>query len=400
MGVEGWEETYLGNVLTLQRGFDITKKQMEPGNFPVISSSGISGTHNESKVEGPGVIVDRKGTLGTVFFIDKDYWPHDTTLWVKDFKGNHPKFIYYFLKTLHLESYNVGSANPTLNRNHVHPIRVSWPSKLKQKQIAAILSALDDKIEINNRMNQTLESIAQALFQSWFVDYEPFRDGEFVESELGLIPKGWEVKTIGEVCTITGGGTPKTKVPEYWENGNILWATPSDMTSMDSSVIFDTSRKITKLGLEKSSAKLLPIGTVLMTSRATIGYSSIAMKEISTNQGFINIICDKDLSNYHLMFWIKYYKEDVEGRANGSTFLEISKKAFKEIKVIVPPIKVQEEYNEIIKGIVEKVYSHQLETQTLQSLRDTLLPKLMSGEIRVPIEEEASHERIDGTEAG
>jgi type I restriction enzyme S subunit len=163
-----WIETTIGEQLTLQRGFDITKAQQKSGNIPVISSGGVSSYHDVAMVEGPGVVLGRKGTVGTVFFVKDDYWPHDTTLWVKDFKNNDRRFVYYFFVSFakQLASLDVGSANPTLNRNHVHPTSVHWPPFEEQREIAGVLATLDAKIELNRRMNATLEAMAQALFKS------------------------------------------------------------------------------------------------------------------------------------------------------------------------------------------------------------------------------------------
>jgi restriction endonuclease S subunit len=170
-------DTTIGEQITLQRGFDITKKQQEAGCVPVVSSGGISSYHNEAKVNGPGVVLGRKGTLGTVFYIEDNYWPHDTSLWVKDFKGNTPRFVYYFFKNIStvIKKMDVGAANPALNRNHVHPMKIKWPIIKVQDFIVKILSKFDQKIQLNRQINQTLESMAQAIFQSWFVAFEPVK---------------------------------------------------------------------------------------------------------------------------------------------------------------------------------------------------------------------------------
>ncbi|MGP9499174.1 restriction endonuclease subunit S [Halomonas sp. AOP43-D1-4] len=170
-------KTTIGAQLTLQRGFDITKKQQQPGTVPVVSSGGVSSFHNESKVTAPGVVLGRKGSLGTTFLLQEDFWPHDTTLWVKDFKDNNPVFVYYFFLNMSdvLKKMDVGAANPALNRNHVHPMEVWWPVRHVQDQIAEIMSALDRKLTNNNQINQTLEQMAQAIFKSWFVDFEPVK---------------------------------------------------------------------------------------------------------------------------------------------------------------------------------------------------------------------------------
>lgn len=160
-----WQKSTIGDQLTLQRGFDITKAQQRPGRVPVVSSSGHKSSHDTAKVTSPGVVLGRKGQVGTIFFLKEDFWPHDTTLWVKDFKGNDRRFVYFFFRSMRrvLIALDHGTANPTLNRNHVHPIRVAWPPLPEQRAIARILGALDDKIELNREMNRTLEGMAQGL---------------------------------------------------------------------------------------------------------------------------------------------------------------------------------------------------------------------------------------------
>lgn len=316
-----------------------------------------------------------------------------------------PYFLYYFLTTDKYTEYLTGiaesqtSAYPAFNPDVIENSIVFFPSIDEQKRIASILWSLDKKIELNHQINKDLEEMAQALFKRWFIDFEfpiekgePYKSsgGEFVDSELGPIPKGWRVNKLGKICTISGGGTPKTKVKEYWENGDVLWATPSDLTTQNSLVIFDTSRKITKLGLEKSAAKLLPKGSILMTSRATIGFTAITMREMATNQGFINVICNKDVSNFFMLFCLRSIKEKIIGLANGSTFLEVSKSNFKDIDLVIPPNQLIEAFDKIVEPIINLIYKHQQQNQILSNLRDTLLPKLVSGEIRVPIHTEGS----------
>ncbi|MEH1838220.1 MAG: restriction endonuclease subunit S [Nostoc sp.] len=212
---KGWKNTTLGKVLTFQRGFDITKKQLQPGEYDMIFSSGLGGKHNEYKVKAPGVVIGRKGTIGTVFFAKSNFWATDTTLWVKDFHSNDEKFAYYFLQILHLEQYDCGSANPTLNRNHIHELPVCYPPLPTQKKIADMLSAYDDLIENNTRRIKILEEMAQTLYHEWFVKFRfpGHEHTKMVDSELGLIPEEWEVRQLSEVCQrITDGShwSPKS----------------------------------------------------------------------------------------------------------------------------------------------------------------------------------------------
>lgn len=151
---EGWSETTVGDQLTLQRGFDITKDQQRGGEVPVVSSGGIKSFHDTSMVKAPGVVIGRKGTLGKTYYLDCDYWPHDTTLWVKDFKGNEPRFVYYLLLGLNVKHLDSGAANPALNRNQVHPLKISWPPVAQQGEITARLDSIAEQ-------SQRLEAIYQ-----------------------------------------------------------------------------------------------------------------------------------------------------------------------------------------------------------------------------------------------
>lgn len=196
----GFDEIKLGDALTFQRGFDITKNEQTEGQVPIVSSSGVSSFHNQWKAKGPGVVIGRKGTLGTVHYLKNDYWPHDTTLWVKDFKGNDQRLIYYFLQTLHLENFDTGSSNPTLNRNHVHKIKVCFPKPGIQKKIAAILSAYDELIENNQRRIALLEKMAEEIYREWFVRmrFPGYEKARFVKG----VPEGWEVLPFSEIVNI------------------------------------------------------------------------------------------------------------------------------------------------------------------------------------------------------
>ena len=216
-----WIDSTVGEQATLQRGIDITRVEQRAGTVPVISSGGVSSYHDTPAARGPGVVLGRKGVVGSVYFVPSDYWPHDTTLWVKDFHGNDARFVYYFFRWIapRIATMDVGSANPTLNRNHVHPIAVRWPPPPQQRAIAGILGALDDRIELNRRSNETLEAMARAIFKSWFVDLDPVRtkakgrqpagmDAEtaalfpdsFEGSGRAATPLGWRTRTVSEVC--------------------------------------------------------------------------------------------------------------------------------------------------------------------------------------------------------
>lgn len=378
-----WRDCQLGDVLTLQRGFDITKAQQKPGTVPVVSSSGINSFHSDAMVEAPGVVIGRKGSLGTCFYLDEAFWPHDTTLWVKDFKGNDPTFCYYFLKGMDLAKHDVGSANPTLNRNHVHLLPVVAPDQRTQQRIAAILGAYDDLIEVNRRQVAVLEEMARGLFEEWFVRFRfsGHEDVPIVDTPDGPLPEGWEFEPIGDAFDILGGGTPSKKVEEYWTDGTVDWYTPSDLTGTGSLFMDRSALRITEAGLAKSSAKLFPADSIMMTSRATLGVISICTGPASTNQGFITALPNERLPRTYLYHWLRQNVPLFIAHATGATFKEITKGVFKKLKVTVPSREVIEHYEKIARPMHDMVLALERSNRSLAASRDLLLPRLISGQL-------------------
>lgn len=305
-------------------------------------------------------------------------------------------FLYYLLSSDNFFDYVMSTAKgtkmPRGDKDAIMRYNINLPSLEEQEKIANILSSLDDKIELNNEMNKTLEEMAQSIFKRWFVDFEfpnedgePYKSsgGEMVDSELGMIPKGWEVKTLDYVGDIVSGGTPSTKNEEYY-GGDISWITPKDLSGYNRKFISKGERCITELGLQKSSAKLLPKGTVLFSSRAPIGYVAIAEKEVSTNQGFKSVVCNEEImNNNYVYYFLKYNKENIENVSSGSTFKEISGSHMKNIKIIVPSKIIIDKFNDLVSSFDSLLKKNYEDIDTLEEIRDSLLPKLMSGEIQI-----------------
>lgn len=388
MSCREWKEVKLGDLLNFRRGHDLPKAKMNEGNIPVVGSNGVIGFHDVFISKAPCLTVGRSGNIGNPCYINQDCWPHNTSLYVDDFKGNNPKYLYYLLKTLNLGYYGGGSAVPTLNRNHVHPIDVYVTlNRDEQKTIADTLSCLDDKIELNNRINKKLEEMAQAIFKSWFVDFEPFQDGEFEDSELGRIPKGWSVGTISDLGEVIGGSTPSKARNDFYTKNGIAWITPKDLSVNNNKFISHGEIDITDLGLKNSSAKIMPKGTVLFSSRAPIGYMAIAKNEVTTNQGFKSVVPKHNIGTAYVYYYIKNNIEMIESRASGSTFKEVSASVMKKIPALIPDDKVLEEFSNVCNLYFKKQMLLESQNEVLLTIRDSLLPKLMTGEIRVPIEE-------------
>jgi type I restriction enzyme S subunit len=262
-----------------------------------------------------------------------------------------------------------------------------------QRRIADILGTLDDKIELNRRMNRTLEDMAQALYRHWFVDFGPFQDQPFVDSELGPIPEGWEVKTIGDVAKMRGGSTPKTSVDEYWDGGDITWFTPTDLTNSGRLYITDSSRQITEEGLNSCSTNYVPPYSLMMTSRATVGVVAFNRVRACTNQGFINVMPKDEVSWFQVYFWIGQMMPEIMARADGSTYPEISQRDFKPLPIAVPPKEVSDRFMDRVAPLFDRIESNTLESDKLAETRDYLLPKLIAGEIDF----EAVQEQVEVT---
>jgi type I restriction enzyme S subunit len=295
-----------------------------------------------------------------------------------------------------------GTAVPHISGGQIKSFEFALPPPAEQRTIAQILGTLDDKIELNRRMNETLQVMARALFKSWFVDFDPVRakaeghdpglpkhlahlfPDSFEDSELGEIPKGWQVRSIGNLADVAGGATPSTKEPAYWDGGTHAWATPKDLSGLSVPVLLDTERRITDAGLSQIGSGLLPKGTVLLSSRAPIGYLAVAEIPVAINQGFIAMTPKMGTSNIFLLLWASVAHEEIVSRANGSTFLEISKANFRPIPVVSPSAAVMRAFEGQTHHLYERVVAAERESRTLAALRNTLLPKLISGELRIP----------------
>ncbi len=290
---------------------------------------------------------------------------------------------------------------------HTSPARIEafrfrLPPLEEQQAIRMILDSIENKIELNRRMNQTLEEIARTIFKSWFIDFDPVRakakgrqpagmDAEtaalfpnsFEDSELGPIPARWMVRSIADLAEVVGGSTPSTKEHSYWAPGAHHWVTPKDLSSLSTPVLLKSERLITNEGLRQISSGLLPPGTVLLSSRAPIGYVAITEVPIAINQGFIAMKAKLEISNLYLWLWTVSSIANIVSRANGSTFLEISKSQFRPIQLIGPTSEIMRCFDTLVRPIYERIVSNERETRLLATARDLLLPKLLSGELRV-----------------
>ncbi|RAI91489.1 restriction endonuclease subunit S [Algoriphagus yeomjeoni] len=435
-----WFRGKLGEILELKRGYDLPARLRISGKIPVISSGGFSDYHADSKVKGPGVVTGRYGTIGKVFFVNEEYWPLNTTLYVKNFKGNHPKFIYYFLQQIDFQSCSDKAAVPGLNRNHLHLLDSKIPPLPEQKAIAHILGTLDEKIELNRQLNQTLEAMAQALFKSWFVDFDPVMDnalaaGNIMPDELEAIaekrklvadskklistnpalatkfpssfeynevlgkwiPEGWEDVSFPEIVDFLEG--PGIRNWQYTEEEdgikfiNIRCIKDGDLT-------LETANKLTREeALGKYKHFQLEEDDIVISTSGTLGRFSFVRKEhlpLSLNTSVIRF---REIKGISTKYYIYGYcntdlQYELETRASGSVQKNFGPMHLKQISLLHPRMEVLLEHEKISYQLFEKRKLNLQNIDTLTQLRDRLLPELISGRVRVKEIEEWTEQKL------
>jgi type I restriction enzyme S subunit len=369
----------LSDFITLQRGFDLPTARRKEGNVPVIASTGIAGYHNEAKVIGPGVVIGRSGSIGGGQYAANDFWPLNTTLWVKDFKGNNPRFTYYLLKGIDFTRFNAGAGVPTLNRNHIASLRVSNFSPAEQAEIASILSAYDDLIENNRRRIQLLEESARLLYREWFVCLR-FPGHEHVKI-IDCVPDGWEKSTVSGLGKIVTGKTPSTKTPENF-GGNIPFVKTPDMHR--SRVIVETEEFLSERGANTQANKTLPVGSILVACiGARLGVVSTTCKPCQTNQQINAVIPSYDHYRYYGLFALIDIKPRLEAMGGGATMPNVNKSKFASIPILIPSQILLQEFQEFASYTFQQIQLLHQQNVALAQARDLLLPGLMNGEIKV-----------------
>lgn len=373
-----WKEVRLGDILNFRRGHDLPHSAMKPGNIPVAGSNGVIGYHDTATPIKPILTIGRSGNVGKPYFYE-EAWAHNTTLYVDDFKGNDPKFLYYLCQTMPFANFGGGSAVPTLNRNHIHPLETKIPVKVEdQCRIASILSSLDRKIELNNKINADLEEMAQAIFKNWFVDFEPFKDGKFLDSELGMIPEGWKVGRLTEIASYMNGLAMQKFPPENNEDslpvlkikelGQGFCGTDSDRCSCNI----------------KDECKIHN-GDVIFSWSGTLLVDVWCGGDCGLNQHLFKVT-SKDYPKWFYYYWTKHHLQEFVHIAKDKavTMGHIKRGHLEEAMVAIPDNDSMEKAHELFEPILSKMISLRLESSRLSLLRDTLLPRLMSGELEVP----------------
>lgn len=352
--------------------------------YPVIGSTSIIGYHDEFKVDPPGVVTGRSGALGSVQYIPVKYWPHNTSLWIRDFKGNFPRYVYYFLQTLGLQQFNSGAAVPTLNRNDLDTLELKIHNLPTQYKIAAVLSAYDDLIENNTRRIQILEEMARTIYREWFVEFRfPGHEGvEMVESKLGLIPQGWKVVRLSDLVKTQYGYTESATENEV--GPKFVRGTDINKTSY----IDWNTVPFCPIEPEKHVKYQLHIGDILVIRMADPGKVAIIEKEIDAVFASY-LIRLKPISNrlspYYLFYTLldRRYQNYIYGASTGTTRKSASAGVVTDFDFIVPTNELKNHFEGVI-GVLRKTLNNLLEKNAnLRQTRDLLLPKLISGEFDV-----------------
>lgn len=353
-----WRACTLGDLVSLQRGYDLTEAQRNQGSVPVIGSNGRNGWHDKARAAGPGVTVGRSGaSAGVVTYVSEEYWPHNTVLFVTDFKGCDPRFIAYLLSTLNLASFNSGSAQPSLNRNFLYSIPTKAPPYHLQHRIALVLSAYDDLIENNTRRIAILEEMARCIFEEWFVNFRaPGCEGApLVESPLGPIPQGWELARLGDILDLKYGKALKAdrreggSYPVYGSSG-VVGAHSSALVEGPGIVV---GRKGNVGSVHWSERSFFPIDTAFF---------------VTTELPFDYV--------YHLLRQQRFLNSD-------AAVPGLNRTQALSMEVVRPPTDLIELMAAMLRptrGLVEVLNS---QNANLRDQRDLLLPKLISGEIDV-----------------
>jgi type I restriction enzyme S subunit len=375
----------LGEVITLKRGYDLPNTKRISGDYPIVSSSGISDFHNVFKVKGPGVVTGRYGTIGQVYYVTNDFWPLNTTLYVEDFKDNNPRFISYFLKTLDFNSFAAKSAVPGINRNDLHLADVRIPDVFTQMKISRFLDAYDNLIENNNLRISILEEMAQRLYREWFVHFRfPGHENvKIVEAEHGKIPEGWRSGIVSDICDkIFSGGTPTTTVDEYW-NGDLPWLSSGETRN---SVIVTTEKTITEQGVFNSSTRKANKEDIVIASAGqgkTRGQTSLLLIDTYINQSVIALRGKPKYSEY-LFINIKNRYDELRNASDSSSIRgSITTVLMGSLKIIIPDIITLKMFSGIVSQYIKEIGILTLKNIALMKTRDLLLPRLMSGDIDV-----------------
>ena len=382
----------LGECLELQRGYDLTSSQMQGGKIAVVGSNGIIGYHNSERGNSPCITVGRSGSVGKVHYYEQPTWAHNTALFIKDFKGNNPKYLYYLLKNLHLDNtFEKGSSViPSLDRNLVHSLVVPFHKDINdQRKIVTVLSAIDRKIELNRQINDNLEAMAKQLYDYWFVQFDfPNEEGKPYKSSGGAmvwnenlkreIPQGWVVEKMGKCTNVLLGGTPDTNDNSLWGNG-YNWLNSGEVAEFP---ILKSGKNITPKGLEKSATVLAPKGSVTLSITRHLRPSILCI-DACINQSVVAILENDKISKEYIYPLLNRDIPRLMSLRTGAQQPHINKETVEAINVVLPPANIMGAYINKAESIYNAIFNNAKEVEELTKQRDELLPLLMNGQATV-----------------
>lgn len=385
------KKIFLKDFIKLQRGFDLPRKDMINGPYPVVGSTSIVGYHNKYKMEPPGVVTGRSGSLGVIQYIKEKYWPHNTSLWVKDFKDNFPRYVYYYLKILNLERFNSGAGVPTLNRNDLDKLEIYIHEYDKQKIVAQLLADYDDLIEINNRRIKILEEMAQLIYKEWFVKFRFPRHEQvkMIDSDLGKIPEGWSYTKIPDYVFFQEG--PGLRKWQWTEFGMKVINVKNILKSGD----IDTSNTKRYISYNEFNKKykhfMISEGDIVIASSGnTYGKIGKILKyhlPLMMNTSVIRFRSkNNDILDQNYLYWFlrsDFFKQQIENFVIGSAQPNFGPSHLKMMKILVLPKIINDMISQTFRPINRLVDVLKEKNKNLKICRDLLLPKLISGEINI-----------------
>ena len=367
---KGWIAVNFDKILSFEYGKALKEERRIAGGIPVYGSNGVVGFHNEKLVDGPGIIVGRKGSAGEIIYSIGDFFPIDTTYFVKTTLNK--KFVYYLLKNTNIKKLVGSSAVPGLNRNDVYSQETIIPAKHnEQKQIAEILSSLDDKIELNRRINASLEKLASSLFKQWFVDI-----GD-------KLPQGWRIGKLSDISDITIGRTPP-RMQKQWFSENpedIKWISIRDLGN-SGIYINKTAEYLTKDAVDRFNIPVIPKNTVILSFKLTVGRVAITTEDMLSNEAIAHIkLKSSDLSSEYVYLFLKRFDYSILG-STSSIATAVNSKTIKDISILIPDEQTSKKFTKLVQPIFSNILRNTSEIDSLSQIRDSLLPRLMSGKIR------------------
>lgn len=389
-----WEVRYLEDVCEIldsyRKPIKASDREEMKGDIPYYGASGVIDWINDFIFDEELILLGEDGenlnsrNTDLAFKISGKSWVnnHAHVFRIANKNRDNIDFMVYYLESKDYSRYIAGSAQPKITQAQCRKFLLPSPDLKEQEKIASILSTVDEQIDNVDALIEKNKELKKGLMQTLLT--KGIGHTKFKKTEIGEIPEKWEVNNLGNIVEVISGATPKTNINEYWDNGDIYWATPSDITS-NGKYISVTEKKITENGLRNCSAKLLPIGSILMSSRATIGERCINTVPMTTNQGFKSLVCKDGINNEFIYYYVDILKEKLMGLASGSTFLEVSKKVVEDIKVVIPSLEEQEKIASILSEVDKKISKYKNKKQKLEELKKGLMQQLLTGMIRVTV---------------